>query len=80
MVNASLKDRIFLLPLEEVMVHPFFKKLVLDSKVLDTFFPVSNLLLLGKLVQKLIDLEFQRPLEESGFLSVYILFVALRQH
>lgn len=70
MENASLKDRIFLLPLEEVMVHPLFKKFVLDSKVLDAFCPVSNLLLLGKLVEKLIDLQFQRPLEESGFLSI----------
>lgn len=42
----------------------------MDPTILDNFLPVSNLPLLGKMVEKLIWLQFQRTLEEADYFRI----------
>lgn len=55
-------------PFEEPLVCPLLKKPLLIPIILDNFYPVSEILFLGKVVGKMVSLQLQRILEEMNSL------------
>lgn len=52
---------------KEVLVCPLFKKPLLDPTILDKFCPVSHFPNLGKVVEKMVVLQFQMILEDTDY-------------
>lgn len=68
-VNSYLNDSVVPPVLKEVVVHPFLKGQLLNPTKLDSFCPVSNLPFLGKLAEKVWQL--QRILDEVDYLDPF---------
>lgn len=59
-VNASLRDG---------MAQPVFKRPSLEPAEMDNFYPISNFLFLGKVVETTINLQFPRAMEKADYLD-----------
>lgn len=59
--------------LKEALVCPLLKKLLLDPITLGNFHPVSNLIFLGKVVEKVVAQQLQQVLGEADHLNLFLL-------
>lgn len=65
LVNSSLKEGVILLALKETVVYSLFKGLPLNPTRLDSFCPVSHILFLGKVVERVAARQPKTTLNEA---------------
>lgn len=70
-INDSLWEGVVLQPFKEAMVHSLVKRPSLDSILLDNFYPVSNFIFLGKIVENVVMWQLQRFLDEMDYLDLF---------
>ena len=71
MINASLCQGRVPACLKEVVVRPTLKKPSLTSTVLDNYWPVSNIPVLGKALERVVASQLQGFLDETDYLDPF---------
>ncbi len=69
MVNASLRSGTFPNFLKTAVVKPLLKKSNLDNTILNNYRPISNLLFIGKIIEKVVFNQLNNYLNSNGYLD-----------
>uniref|UniRef100_A0A803TWP1 Reverse transcriptase domain-containing protein n=1 Tax=Anolis carolinensis TaxID=28377 RepID=A0A803TWP1_ANOCA len=67
--NSLLEQGIFPSSLKQAIIRPIFKKVSLDSSILNNYKPIFNLPFLGKVLQRVVASQLQGFLEDTNFLD-----------
>lgn len=70
-VNSSLQSGVFPSALKTAVVRPLLKKSNLDASVIDNYRPISNLALLGKIIEKAVYQQLHTFLCQNSLFNTF---------